>query len=224
MSGRLAPFSYIHMDDAHKVLCIEQWQDSQVPYNDIETNSLVEATASLFPRFLLEEEEDGALPGNSTAFGNKVYKNHKLLKENTWSDLGIHEKFLDETSNLHKEKDKTILKAVYTKPTEGNKDRPGNDMILAEFLSNGHYNSENLEDASASSEMINDSVMGNNNVDIFVNSSNDHSVPNNTFSINMRSASGSNSHGVSVQTPRVERSRQYSTDRVFHTPVTRSMR
>ena len=224
MSGRLAPFSYIHMDDTHKILCMEQWQDSQVPYNDIETNSLVEATASLFPRCLLEEEEEGALPGNSTAFGNKVYKNHKLLKENIWSDLRIHEKFLDETSNLHKQKDKTILNSVYTKPTEDNNDKSGSDITLAQFLSNGHYSNENLEDASTSSEMINDSVIGNNNVDIYVNSSNDYSVPNNTFSVNMRSTSGSNPHGFSVQTPRVERSRQYSTDRVFQTPVTRSMR
>lgn len=227
MSARDSTFSYVHLDDPNQVIYMEKWEDDPIPFNDIDTQALIEATTSLFPQYLLDEEEDSGLPINTSTFGTKVYKNRKLLKDKAWSDLGIFEKFLDESSSIHKQTDKTILKSVHTKLSNNpyeNLDEP-DEFTLAEFLSNG-YNPSDTMDILSPPDMVNDSIMGNNAGDISVNSTSDLLIPsNNTFSMNIRSTSGTNSNqNALIQTPRVARSRQPSTDKIFQTPVTRIMR
>lgn len=227
MSTRDSTFSYVHLDDANQVIYMEKWQDDPIPFNDIDTQSLIEATSNLFPQFLLEEEEDSGLPINSSTFGTKVYKNRKLLKDKTWCDLAIFDKFLDESSSLHKQTDKTILESVYTKLSANVYeaiDEP-NEFTMADFLSNGYNPSETIDSMLSPPDMINDSIMGNNAGDISLNSTSDLLVPgNNTFSMNIRSNSGNNPNPQLMQTPRIGRSRQHSTDKIFQTPVTRIMR
>lgn len=228
MATRDSTFSYVHLDDPNQIIYMEKWEDDPIPFNDIDTQSLIEATTTLFPQYLLEEEEDSGLPISSSTFGTKVYKNRKLLKDKAWSDLAIFDKFMDESSSLHKQKDKTILKSVYTKLSNNayeSVDDP-EEFTIAEFLSNG-YNPSDTMDILSPPDMVNDSIMGNNAGDISINSTSDLLVPgNNTFSMNIRTNSGNNSNhqNAVMQTPRIGRSRQPSTDKIFQTPVTRIMR
>lgn len=240
---RDSTFSYIHIDNPNQVLYIERWKDDPIPFDDIDTQSLIDATANLFPLMHLGDDEDGILPMNLATFGAKVFKNRKLLKDKVWSDLGIYEKFLNEESPLNKQIDSTILKPIYTKPppntfeiddelldmieyqntinthiTEGEK----NDVSIATFLANGY-----LHDMNIPNQDLNDSMIH----DISLNSSSEM-IGNNSF-LNMRSNSiGIQQHAQAhsqypqgvFQTPRVTRTRQPSTDKNFQTPITRIMR
>lgn len=54
---------------------MEDWRNYHVPFDDIDTAQLNQASVNIFPQFLLEEEEDGAIPLNLAAFS---LKNSKL--------------------------------------------------------------------------------------------------------------------------------------------------
>ncbi|CCE88858.1 Piso0_001647 [Millerozyma farinosa CBS 7064] len=227
MALRDSVYSYVHLQDQNHVIYMEKWQDDPLPFNDIDTQILFEQTSNLFPQFLIEEEEEGEVPVNSATFGAKVYKNRKLLKQKTWSDLGAYEKFLDENSNLHKKKDTTILKPVYNK--QGTREYDSFDadrhFTITEFLSNGYGIGDSIENMLSPADMVNDSMMGNSAADVSAISTTDLlAASNNTWSMNMRSNSDSIHQNNIVQTPRSGRSRQPSNDRIFQTPVTRIMR
>lgn len=223
MSTRDSTFSYVHIVDPNQVLYMERWRDDPIPFDDIDTQTLIEATTSLFPQLLLEEEEDGAIPINSTTLGAKVYKNRKLLKDKVWSDLGIFEKFLNETSSLNKQVDQTILKPVHSKHEQGTYQflEESHDLEIGDFLSNGYSANDNLHNILSPG---NDSMMAYHG-DISLNSTSDMLGPsNNTFS-NYRSNSMTNQTGQGpIQTPRHARTRQFSNDKNFQTPITRIMR
>ncbi|EAZ63663.1 hypothetical protein PICST_28046 [Scheffersomyces stipitis CBS 6054] len=237
MSTRDSTYSYVHIDDPNQVIYMEKWQDDPIPFDDIDTQQLLEATANLFPQLLLEEEEDGAIPIQPATYGAKAYKNRQLLKDKIWNDFGIFEKFLNESSSLNKQVDKTILGSMYTKSNEhfdgdiadGGEDivKRENGFTVADYLSNGFTMNDNTMDILSPTDMANDSIMGVHHGDISLNSTSD--LPggaNNTF-FNARSNSigyGNQAGVAAVQTPRVGRTRQTSTDKSFQTPITRIMR
>ncbi|KAK6455312.1 uncharacterized protein RJT20DRAFT_130106 [Scheffersomyces xylosifermentans] len=231
MSTRDSTYSYVHIDDPNQVLYLEKWQDDPIPFDDIDTQSLLEATASLFPQLLLEEEEDGAIPIQPATFGTKAYKNRQLVKDKVWNDFGIFEKFLNESSSLHKQVDKTILGSMHTRATDRDSDQRGEEpgrpeFTVAEFLSNGFTLNDNM-DILSPSDLANDSIMGVHHGDISLNSTSDLAGPGNNTFLNTRSNSiGYANQQVigAVQTPRVGRTRQTSTDKSFQTPITRIMR
>ncbi|ODV68237.1 hypothetical protein HYPBUDRAFT_152822 [Hyphopichia burtonii NRRL Y-1933] len=248
MSYRDSTFTYVHMDDLNQVLYMEKWQDDPIPFDDIDTQGLFEATSSLFPQFLLEDEEDGGIPINSSTFGAKVYKNRSLLKEKVWTDLGIYDKFIKESSSLHKQSDKTILKSINTKLTNPMDELTTSDTLaLNEFLSNGYATENAINHMLAPSDITSNSI---NAGDLSITSASDYLGPgNNTFILKSNLPSGSTSQAqvqshhtpqqpganqlfhhqqgqsiYSVQTPRVGRTRQLSTDKNLQTPITRIVR
>lgn len=219
MSTRDSTFSYVHIVDPNQVLYMERWRDDPIPFDDIDTQSLMEATSSLFPQLLLEEEEDGAIPINSTTLGAKVYKNRKLLKDMVWSDLGTFETFLNESSSLNKQVDHTILKPIHSgqpQRTYQFLEEP-QKLTIGDFLSNGYSANDNLHNILSPG---NDSMMAYHG-DISLNSTSDV-LPSNSF-INYRSNSVTNTAQGPIQTPRHARTRQLS-DKNFQTPITRIMR
>ncbi|RLV91962.1 hypothetical protein JA1_003506 [Spathaspora sp. JA1] len=216
-------YSYIHLDDPKKVLYMEQWKQEPLPFDDIETHNLVEATSALFPKLFLddEDEEDGTLTIHPAAVGNKIYKS-RTMREKVWSDLSVSEKFLDETSELNKIRDETLVPSLGFE-TE-------HDLSLADFLSNGYNNippEEHLDsmmspDGIPHPQFFQQRMPPHRHRDISLNSTtSDLSVPNNTFQ-NIRSTSTS----TAIQTtPRPGRVRQVSTsDKNFQTPISRIMR
>lgn len=125
MSTRDSTFSYVHIDNPNQVLYMEKWHDEPIPFDDIDTHALVEATSNLFPQILLEDEDDSGIPINLSIFGAKVFKNRNLMKEKVWTDLNI-DKFLKE----ERPPDNTVLKSIYTKLDT-------NGLTISDFLSNG---------------------------------------------------------------------------------------
>ncbi|EGW35787.1 uncharacterized protein SPAPADRAFT_53945 [Spathaspora passalidarum NRRL Y-27907] len=221
-------YSYIHLDDSKKVLYMEQWKQESLPFDDIETHNLVEATSTLFTKlFLDDEEEEESLPIHPAVFGNKIYKSRSMLKEKVWTDLALTEKFLDESSELNKLHDKTILPSLSSEV-----EQQFGELSLAEFLSNG-YNIPDDHLDSVLSPNLTDSIPQHHfrrhrlsHRDISLNSTSDLSVPNNSFQ-NIRSSSGTGNPVAppgSLQTPRTGRVRQVSTDKNFQTPISRIMR
>lgn len=219
MSTRDSHFSFIHLEDPNHVLHMEKWQDNPIPFDDIDTQALFDATANLFPQYLLEEEEDGGIPISSSTIGAKIIKDRKLLKDRTWQDLGIFDRFLEESAP--KRRDETILKSVYTKLHNPvyDVDNEHPELTMAEFLSSGYEVDMVDEHEISSSDIVNDSIMGNTG-DLSLTSS-DLLGPSGNFSMNVRSSSVNSN---AVQTPRPPRTRQLSTDRNFQTPITRIIR
>ncbi|CAH2351423.1 hypothetical protein CLIB1423_03S05974 [[Candida] railenensis] len=215
MSTRDSHFSFIHLEDPNHVLYMEKWNEEPIPFDDIDTHALFEATANLFPQYLLEEEEDGGIPISSSTIGAKIFKDRKLLKERTWTDIGIYERFSKTTGSS--QRDETILKHIYT-----NSDSV-DEFTIADFLSNGYEADEDRDQDPGSPDMVNDSIMGGTG-DLSLNSTSDFIGPSsNTFTMNP-TRSVSNSSTNQIQTPRPPRTRQPSSDRNFQTPITRIIR
>lgn len=222
-------YSYVHFTDPNQVLYMENWaNDDPIPFDDLDTQGLFEATGTLFPQFLLEEEEDGGIPINPATFSLKYYKNKKLLKDRVWNDLGIHDKFLNPDSDLNKQYDRTILKPLHHSHHDINMTDDlfhGHDELnIAQFLANGYGPSENIDNVLTSNDLVNDSIMGNNTSDLSINLNTDFIPPN--FPVPKRNNSNGNINYMNgpTQTPRVGRPRQPSNDRNFQTPVTRILR
>lgn len=202
-------YGYAHFSNDNQALHMEEWKDYRINYDDIDTVGLMEATSSLFPQFLLEEEEDGAIPLNSSTFGAKIYKNRNLLKLKVWTDLNVHA--LRSSATEKKLPDKTLLHSMHFDHDDES------EVTIGDFLANG-YNSEISKvnpDVSATSS----------HDDNWLNTSSDFPTHHTFSNIKLRNNSASHVHqtpGV-VQTPRVGRTRQPSQDK-FQTPITRIMR
>lgn len=204
---------------------MEKWSnDDAIPYDDIDTQKLFEATANLFPQFLLDEEEDGGIPINPANFSSKYYKNKKLMKDRIWSDLGIPDRF-----NETKQGDQTILKPLHHSRAESidqlkdeskyDESKLEDEFNIAHFLTNGYGPSDGIDNMLTSNDLVNDSIMGNNS-DISINLNTDFIPPN--FPVPKRNNSNGNVN-YGHQTPRV-RPRQPSNDRSYQTPIGRIRR
>lgn len=196
-------YSSVHFTNYNQVLHLEEWKDYHIPYNDIDTSRLFEETASIFPQFLLEEDEDGGIPLNSSIFGAKVYKNRSLLKTRVWTDLGLEH--LRPDAAARKLPDNTILRAL--RPPAAS-DEPS----ISDFLANGYHS-----EASFNPDVSN--VSGD---EIWLNTTSEY-LANHTFS-NMKVRSNSGSFpSAHHQTPRIAKTRQLSQEKV-QTPISRIMR
>lgn len=204
-------YSYVHFTHSNQSTFMENWKEYPLPYDDIDTTHLFEATANIFPQFLLDEEEDGAIPINFSVFGAKVSKSRSLLQRKVWTDLNLDP--LRSDSTTQKLPDKTILKSLHFAKSDAT------DVSLNDFLSNG-YNSE-------SSVLNADLTFANvSHDDIWLHTTSEFGH-NHTFS-HMKSRSNSTNHvntqpAPPVQTPRMGRTRQPSHDK-FQTPITRILR
>lgn len=205
-------YGYVHFSNDNEALYTEEWKEYQIPYDDIDTTRLMEATANIFPLFLFDEEEDGAIPLYSSTFGSKIYKNRNLLKQKIWSDLNMD--CLRSNSTAKKLPDATLLNSLHFDQDDDA------DVSLGDFLSNG-YNAEVSK--------INPDVSGGSlsHEDIWLNTSSDFPSHHTFTNIKLRSNSGTHTtmhqNSAAVQTPRVGRTRQPSQDK-FQTPITRIMR
>jgi len=248
-------YSYVHVNDSNQVIYLSKWQYLPIPFDDIDTDALFDAASNKFPQLLLEEdEEDAALPVNSSSRGAMAYKNDRTLRERVWTDLGL-EKFTGHSTDDMV--DRTMLQPLYTSHDESHREDSGfrsratfrnshNTNVpmaaIADFLSNGL-----AQDAVSTTFMspdINDSSIYH-GVDFSINS---NDLSHNTF-LNVRSSSHNhqaqnyNSHQFQpppqphhqqqsshlqqqplIQTPRIGRTRQASADRNFQTPITKIMR
>lgn len=134
-------YNYTHFTTPNQGLYTETWrEESPIPYDDIDTTALFEATANLFPQFLLEDDEDGAIPINSANFSAKYYKNKRLLKDKVWLDTAIFERFL----NHQHVSDGTILKPIAAKVDTAFDTTILGELTIAQFLLNG-YGPETLD-------------------------------------------------------------------------------
>ncbi|KAG7661787.1 CTA6 [[Candida] subhashii] len=223
-------FSYVHLDNANKVLYMERWREEPIPFDDIETQTLIEATSNQYPQLFLDEEEDDDVMYQPTPiFGSKVLKN-RHLKEKIWSDLRLQETFIEPSpSTTSRIKDKTMV------PPIAYAEDIASDLSLADFLSNGYNLLPAVHINESSPGNLSDSIMGFHHGDITGNSTSDlMGSSNNTF-LNMRSSSinnptlGDQSHPQQQQqqqpleTPRSGRVRQLS-DKNFQTPISRIVR
>lgn len=185
---------------------MEGWTDYSISPNDIDTARLFEATADMFPLFLLEEEEDGSIPLNSSVFGAKVYRHRNLLQKKAWYDLNLDP--LRSESCVKKLPDLQILRLVHQTETGLC------DANLNDFLSNG-YNA----DPDPHSDMLAENAS---NDDIWLNTTSEY-LANHTFSnMKMRQSSTFGQHStyaLGAQTPRLGRRR--SSQEKFQTPITR---
>lgn len=191
-----AVYSSVHFTNYNQAIYMEEWTNYAIPHDNIDTTHLFEATASIFPQFLLEDEDDGAIPMNSSVFGAKVHRNRSLMKAPVWNDLTAEAL----RQNQPKLRDETILASLHS--TAG-------PVSLADFMANG-YSVDMFADTSTLSHE-----------DIWLNTTLD--FLNHTFS-NMKLRSNSNLYPMQsiAQTPRV-RARQLSLEK-FQTPITRIMR
>lgn len=200
-----ASYGYAHFSNDDQAVYMEEWKEYPIPFDDIDTVGLMEATANLFPQFLMEEEEDGAIPLNSTTFGAKLYKNRNLLKHKVWTDLNVDT--LRSTATATKLPDKTILHSLHF-------DQDGEaEVTIGDFLANG-YNSELKLNPDTSTSSHDDN---------WLNLLSDFPTHHTFSNIKLRNNSTSHVHQTPVvQTPRA-RTRQPSQDK-FQTPITRIMR
>ncbi|KAK6200928.1 uncharacterized protein RJT21DRAFT_29313 [Scheffersomyces amazonensis] len=210
MSTRDSTYSYVHLDNPNRVIYMERWRDDHIPFDMIDTQPLLDATSSLLP--FEDEEDDGSVSLQPASFGANLYKN-RTTKDRTWMDLGITEKIADESGTLT---DKTMLGVLHTNDTTTN-----SHLTLAEFLSNGYQSKAAPPFMVMNSDLANDTSFSvHQGGDFFPNStSSEFPINNHTF-LNTRTGSV----GSTVQTPRVGKTRQVSTDRNFQTPITRIMR
>lgn len=200
-----ASYGYAHFSNDDQAVYMEEWKEYPIPFDDIDTVGLMEATANLFPQFLLEEEEDGAIPLNSTTFGAKLYKNRNLLKHKVWTDLNVDT--LRSTATASKLPDKTILHALHFDQDDEA------EVTIGDFLANG-YNSE---------LKVNPDMSTSSHDDNWLNLLSDFPTHHTFSNIKLRNNSTSHVHQTPiVQTPRA-RTRQPSQDK-FQTPITRIMR
>lgn len=194
----------VHFSHPDQVEFMEDWRNYHVPFDDIDTSQLFQALANIFPQFLLEEEEDGAIPLSLATFSSKVNKNKNMLRQPIWTDLGTDH--LRSDSKTSKLPDQTILKPLHS--------AVGDDS-LTDFLSNGY----NAEFSVLSQDNYNVS-------DSWLNVTSDFPV-NHTFSnVRMRSTSGPHrqpSDYPALHTPQVGRTRQMSLDK-YQTPIGRIVR
>ncbi|KAK6461925.1 hypothetical protein DFJ63DRAFT_338678 [Scheffersomyces coipomensis] len=233
-SVRDSTFSYVHLDNPNRVLYMEKWRDDSIPFDAIDTQQLLDATSSILPFTLLDdEEEDGSIPLQPATLGANLYKKRTANKDKTWSDLGIRDKFINEGLNSNPSMvDRSLLGFLRTTEADGGT----NQMTVAEYLSNGFQISDN-NDVLLNSELVNDSTFSVHHGDFFINSTaseaqlsnnnnnNGGASANNTSFQPLRSSSiGTSNHQGIIQTPRVGRTRQASNDRIFQTPITRIMR
>lgn len=191
---------------------MEEWKDYQIPYNEIDTSRLFEETANIFPQFLLEEDEDGAIPLSSSIFGAKVYKNRNLLKNKIWTDLNLDG--LRTGTTIKKLPDTSILNSLHSSQDIAS------EIELSEFLSNGYNADTNFNPDVLASSILHD--------ELWLNTTSEY-LANHTFSnMKMRSNSGTyaaphHQAPAPLQTPRIGKTRQPSQDK-FQTPITRIMR
>lgn len=191
----------VHFSHPSQVQFMEDWKNYHVPFDEIDTAQLFQDLASILPQFLLEEEEDGAIPLSLATFSSKVNKNKSSLRQPVWTDLGTDQ--LRSDAKTSKLPDQTILKPLHSAV---------GDDCLTDFLSNG-YNAEF-------------SVLANDNFNVsdsWLNMTSDFPV-NHTFSnVRMRSTSGPHrqpSDYAPLQTPQVGRTRQMSLEK-YQTPIRR---
>lgn len=205
-------YSYVHFSHVNQANYMEEWNDYQIPYNEIDTSRLFEETANIFPQFLLEEDEDGAIPLSSSIFGAKVYKNRNLLKNKIWTDLNLDG--LRTGATIKKLPDTSILNSLHS-----SQDIAG-EIELSEFLSNGYNADTNFNPDVLASSILHD--------ELWLNTTSEY-LANHTFSnMKMRSNSGTyaaphHQAPAPLQTPRIGKTRQPSQDK-FQTPITRIMR
>lgn len=205
-------YSYVHFSHVNQANYMEEWNDYQIPYNEIDTSRLFEETANIFPQFLLEEDEDGAIPLSSSIFGAKVYKNRNLLKNKIWTDLNLDG--LRTGATIKKLPDTSILNSLHS-----SLDIAG-EIELSEFLSNGYNADTNFNPDVLASSILHD--------ELWLNTTSEY-LANHTFSnMKMRSNSGTyaaphHQAPAPLQTPRIGKTRQPSQDK-FQTPITRIMR
>lgn len=114
-------YLHIHFSHYNQAQYIEEWKDYDIPFDDIDTTRLFEDTSSMFPNFMLDE--DDAIPLNLTIFGAKVHKNKQHLKRQIWSDLNIG-------GILTRQPDASMLAPLHTSSREA-------ESGLADFLANG---------------------------------------------------------------------------------------
>ncbi|KAK8443275.1 Apc13p protein [Candidozyma auris] len=194
-------YSRVHFSHARQVEFMEDWRNYHVPFDDIDTAQLNQASVNIFPQFLLEEEEDGAIPLNSAAFSSKVNKSKNLLRQPIWTDLGTEQLRADAKST--RLPDETILKSLHSAVGEES---------LTNFLSNGYNNEQ--------------SVLANDNYNVsdsWSNVTSEYPI-NHTFSNRLRSTSGNRSSEMQhLHTPQLGRVRQASSER-YQTPIGRIVR
>lgn len=228
---RDSTFSYLHIDDPNLILYIEKWKDDPLRFDDIDTDALFDSTLSLFPNFVFEDEDDNNMSLNSSNFGVKFLKNKKrLLKEKIWNDLNLFEKLLSEGSP--DTVDKTLLKSIYTSVedsshTDNTEIIESKELTMGEFLSNGYALSNNINSILASSsDMINDSMIIHNDIPVGSATYTNNSIlgRSNSLSQHPQQILLSMTQQSQFQTPRMSRTRQPSTDKIFQTPITRIMR
>lgn len=206
-----ASYGYVHFGNDNLAQYIDEWKDYHIPYDDIDTTNLMDATANIFPQFLFEEEEDGAIPLSSSTFGARIYKNKNLLRLRAWSDLNIDS--LRSTPDTKRLPDATILRSLHFDEFDVA------DVSLGDFLSNG-YNTEvtkGYPDISGASMSQDDN---------WINTSSDFPTHHTFSNIKLRSNSTTQANPQNssvIQTPRVARTRQASQDK-FQTPITRIVR
>ncbi|GEQ71198.1 hypothetical protein JCM33374_g4879 [Metschnikowia sp. JCM 33374] len=212
-------YSYVHFSHVNQANYMDEWKDYHIPYNDIDTSRLFEETANIFPQFLLEEEEDGAIPLNSSIFGAKVYKNRNLLKKKIWTDLNLDGLRTGVTTK--RLPDPSILHALHGSSVAAD------EVALSDFLANGYNADTTFNPDSSASNISHD--------ELWLNTTSEYSA-NHTFSnMKMRSNSGTyvtphhQAHPAQapapapLQTPRIGKTRQPSQEK-FQTPITRIVR
>lgn len=216
-------YSNIYMDDPNRVIYIERWKDDPLPYDDIDTDALRNAAASLFPTALEDEDDDINISMNAANSGAKVFKNHRLRLEPEWLDLCVFDKFRDEHLELHQIHDGTILQPFHSVLRESKEDSEGESRhaTIALFLANGMA----MEDESMREDTSNE-TMRNFAEDVSlssgINSSFSHLRASSAVHAGMLFPSGANMIPHSAQTPRM--TRRGSSDRAFETPLARIIR
>lgn len=205
-------YSYVHFSHANQAAFMEEWTDYKIAPNDIDTARFFDATADIFPQFLLEEEEDGSIPLNSSVFGAKVYRNKNLSQKKAWTDLNLDA--LRTNATIKKIPDQQILRLLHYSQSDDL------DVSLNDFLSNGY----SAEPDPHHADMLAENVSHD---DIWLNTTSEF-LANHTFS-NMKMRTSSNNfsgqHNSSylapggAQTPRMTRRRP--SQEKFQTPITR---
>lgn len=219
------------MDDPNRVLYMQSWQlDSDIAFDDIDTHTLTEATMHLFPlAYLQQEEEDGGIIlVNNTNFSSNSKFRQKHQKERIWQDLDIN--FLE----LHNAHTKNHLQTTESNQRvdtgfpfqseavsgfeshQTQRDRtlltPMHDADLGQFLANGYQLLRPQQFTMATSPPQFNFLLDETTEFPTPSIGNSNTVSNN------RNPSGL------MQTPRITRVRQSSTDRNFQTPIARIVR
>ena len=221
----------MHMDDPNRVLYMQSWQlDSQIAFDDIDTQSLTEATMHLFPlSYLQQEEEDGGIIlVNNTNFSSNSKFRQSHQRERIWQDLDIN--FLElhnahntdhhQTTDTNQRTDTgfpfQIESSSGLESYQTQRDRtlltPMHDVDLGKFLANGYKLQRAQEPTLAVSPP---------QFNFLLDDTTEFPTPSVGNSTTV--SSNRNPSGI-IQTPRIARVRQSSTDRNFQTPIARIIR